>query len=323
MNFDHKSVLLQEAVEGLNIDPNGVYVDATFGGGGHTELILSHLDQGKLIAFDQDFTAIQYGRDLLKEELESGQLTLIHANFSALASWLDHLKVNEIDGIIYDLGVSSPQFDQGERGFSYRYDARLDMRMNQEQELTAYQIVNEWPYDELVRVLYRYGEEHFSKQIARAIERQRATQPIETTFDLVEIIKDAIPAPARRKGGHPAKRTFQALRIAVNDELNVFEQSLEQAIQYMSIGGRISVITFHSLEDRLCKQMFREYAKRNELPKNLPLMPEEVEQPILKLINKKAIRPTDEEMSNNHRSRSARLRIAEKRNQVSDGRHDN
>lgn len=318
MNFEHETVLLHEAVEGLNVKPGGVYVDATFGGGGHSRLILEQLSTGKLIAFDQDFTAIQNGRQNFAKELASGQLTLIHVNFADLQKSLEQLGVEKIDGILYDLGVSSPQFDQGERGFSYRFDAKLDMRMNQEQTLSAYDIVNEWPYEELVRVFYRYGEERFSKQIARKIESHRKNQPIVTTFDLVEIIKEAIPAPARRSGGHPAKRTFQALRIAVNDELNVFEKSLEQAIDMTAIDGRISVITFHSLEDRLCKQIFKEYAKAADMPKGLPILPEDIEEPVLKIINRKSIKPTSHEIENNRRSRSAQLRVAEKRNEIND-----
>lgn len=318
MAFNHETVMLNEAVKGLAIDPEGIYIDATFGGGGHSRLILDHLNGGRLIAFDQDETAIKNGLEQFEDDLASNKLTLIHDNFAKLRDYMMSFDIDGIDGIIYDLGVSSPQFDQGDRGFSYRYDAKLDMRMNQNQSLSAFDIVNEWPYEELVRIIYRYGEERFAKQIARHIERRRESQPVATTFELVDIIKEAIPAAARRKGGHPAKRTFQALRIAVNDELNVFEESLEQAIRLLNIGGRISVITFHSLEDRLCKQLFREYSRPKDIPSGLPLLPEQIEEPPLKLINKKSIKPSEAEIENNRRSRSAQLRVAEKKNKIDD-----
>ncbi|SDJ73194.1 16S rRNA (cytosine(1402)-N(4))-methyltransferase RsmH [Alkalibacterium thalassium] len=310
--FEHETVLLNETVEGLNIRPDGVYVDCTLGGAGHSSLILQKLDErGHLYSFDQDITAINNAAELLKEEVDKGKITFVHTNFRNIASALNGLGVQKVDGIMYDLGVSSPQLDITERGFSYHKDARLDMRMDQSQDLNAHDIVNNWEYNDLVRIFFRYGEEKFSKQIARLIESTRKDRPINTTQELVELIKEAIPAPARRKGGHPAKRIFQALRIAVNDELGALEDSLEAAIDLLNINGRISVITFHSLEDRIVKQMFKSYSKLPDLPRGLPVIPDH-EQPVLKLINRKPIIPGDEELAENNRSRSAKLRIAEK-----------
>jgi 16S rRNA (cytosine1402-N4)-methyltransferase len=310
--FEHETVLLNETVEGLNIHPDGVYVDCTLGGAGHSSLILQKLDErGHLYSFDQDITAINNAAELLKEEVDKGKITFVHTNFRNITSALNELGVLKVDGIMYDLGVSSPQLDITERGFSYHKDARLDMRMDQSQALSAHDIVNNWEYSDLVRIFFRYGEEKFSKQIARLIESTRKDRPINTTQELVELIKEAIPAPARRKGGHPAKRIFQALRIAVNDELGALEDSLEAAIDLLDINGRISVITFHSLEDRIVKQMFKSYSKLPDLPRGLPVIPDH-EQPVLKLINRKPIIPGDEELAENNRSRSAKLRIAEK-----------
>ncbi|MEH7882874.1 16S rRNA (cytosine(1402)-N(4))-methyltransferase RsmH [Bacillus sp. JJ1609] len=308
--FKHTTVLLEETVDGLNIKPDGTYVDCTLGGAGHTELILSKLsEKGKLYAFDQDDIAIANA----KEKLASygDRLTIIKSNFLYLQEELEKLGVTEVDGILYDLGVSSPQLDTPERGFSYHHDAPLDMRMDQDAPLSAYEVINEWPYEKLVKIFFQYGEEKFSKQIVRKIEAARETKPIESTGELVELIKEAIPAPARRKGGHPAKRVFQAVRIAVNDELGVFEKSLEQAIDLIAVGGRISVITFHSLEDRICKVTFKKASETPQLPHGLPIIPEEF-QPKLKLITRKPILPSEEELEFNNRARSAKLRIAEK-----------
>lgn len=317
MSFKHETVLLEEAVAGLDIKSDGIYIDCTLGGGGHTALILKYLDEGQVIAFDQDLVAIDHAREKFAEEIASEKLILIHSNFSKITEVIiNELGLSRIDGVLYDLGVSSPQFDEGERGFSYRYDAKLDMRMDRTSELTAYDIVNDWPYEDLVKIFFRYGEEKFSKSIARQIERRRSQAKITSTFELVEIIKEAIPARARRTGGHPAKRIFQALRIAVNDELSAFEKSLEQAIALVDIGGRISVITFHSLEDRLCKQIFKEYATQDDLPKDLPILPSEIEEATLKLINRKPIVPAAEELEQNPRSKSAKLRIAEKQSDL-------
>ncbi|QBZ02317.1 16S rRNA (cytosine(1402)-N(4))-methyltransferase RsmH [Weissella confusa] len=309
--FNHVTVLLNEAIDNLNVKPDGTYVDATLGGGGHSQLLASRLTTGKLWSFDQDITAINYNKEHLATELAEGKVAFIQNNFRNLRDALAEVGVTEIDGIVYDLGVSSPQFDDGQRGFSYNYDAPLDMRMNQSQELTARTVVNEWDFHDLLRILSRYGEEKFAKQIARAIERQREIQPIETTFELVEVIKSAIPAAARRTGGHPAKRSFQAIRIAVNDELGVVEESLAQSLDMLKVGGRISVITFHSLEDRLVKTMFKEKTAVPELPAGLPIIPDEM-QPDYKLVTRKPILPSEEEMANNHRAHSAKLRVIER-----------
>ncbi|RNF40681.1 16S rRNA (cytosine(1402)-N(4))-methyltransferase RsmH [Planococcus salinus] len=308
--FNHTTVLLKETVDGLNIRPDGVYVDCTLGGAGHSEYLVQQLsDQGHLYCFDQDATAIEHAKKKLQNYIH--RITFIHSNFKFLKEELESRGLQKVDGIFYDLGVSSPQLDTPERGFSYHNDAPLDMRMDQSQSLSAYQVVNEWAFEDLVRIFYRYGEEKFSKQIARKIEAAREKQPIETTGQLVECIKEGIPAFARRKGGHPAKRIFQAIRIAVNDELGAAETSLQDAIGLLAVGGRISVITFHSLEDRLCKTIFKEASSLPELPPNLPVIPSGME-PVLKLITRKPILPSEEELEHNNRSRSAKLRIAEK-----------
>ncbi|MBU5467743.1 16S rRNA (cytosine(1402)-N(4))-methyltransferase RsmH [Virgibacillus sp. MSJ-26] len=310
--FEHYSVLRNETIKGLNIDPNGTYVDCTVGGGGHSRQIAEELIDGKLIAFDQDLDALQAAEERLSSY--KNQLVFIHSNFSHLETKLAEHDIEKVDGVLFDLGVSSPQLDRGERGFSYHQDATLDMRMDQTQKLTAYKIVNEWSYNDLVSIFFKYGEEKFSKQIARKIEAHRTYEPIETTHQLVDIIKEAIPAPARRKGGHPGKRIFQAIRIAVNDELNVFNDALHQAARNLSIGGRLVVITFHSLEDRICKQAFKKWSTPKEVPRNLPILPKDHEAPF-KLITRKPILATEEELSANRRSRSAKLRIVEKKNE--------
>jgi 16S rRNA (cytosine1402-N4)-methyltransferase len=308
--FEHTTVLLDEAVEGLNIKPDGVYVDCTLGGAGHSSLILSKLgENGKLIAFDQDETAIVNAKEKLSAYRE--QLTIVKSNFLHLKEELEKLGIDKVDGVLYDLGVSSPQLDTPERGFSYHHDAPLDMRMDNQASVSAYDVINHWSFEDLVRIFFRYGEEKFSKQIARKIEAKRAIKPIETTFELVDLIKEGIPAPARRKGGHPAKRIFQAVRIAVNDELGVFEESLQQAIELLKPEGRISVITFHSLEDRICKATFKKESETPNLPPGLPIIPDEFK-PVLKLVTRKPIVPSDEELEHNNRARSAKLRVAEK-----------
>lgn len=310
--FDHTTVLLKETVDGLNINPDGIYVDCTLGGAGHSEYLVQQLsEKGRLICFDQDTTAIENAKVRLADYLD--RVTFVHSNFRYLKEELHKLNIHQIDGILYDLGVSSPQLDTPERGFSYHHDAPLDMRMDQTAELSAYHVVNEWSYENLVRIFFRYGEEKFSKQVARKIEQAREIAPVETTGQLVELIKDGIPAPARRKGGHPAKRIFQAIRIAVNDELGAAEDSLVDAIDLLKIGGRISVITFHSLEDRLTKTLFKEASSLPDLPPGLPVIPEHMK-PVLKLVSRKPILPSDEELAANNRSRSAKLRIAEKIN---------
>ncbi|EGQ3695667.1 16S rRNA (cytosine(1402)-N(4))-methyltransferase RsmH [Staphylococcus pseudintermedius] len=307
--FHHISVLLKETVDQLNIKEDGVYVDCTLGGAGHSQYLLNQLsDEGRLIAIDQDMTAINHAKEKLQQDLH--KVTFVHNNFRNLANILAELNIDKVDGILYDLGVSSPQLDVPERGFSYQHSAKLDMRMDQTQPLSAYEVVNTWSYETLVKIFFRYGEEKFSKQIARKIEARRQQQPIETTFDLVACIKEGIPAKARRKGGHPAKRVFQAIRIAVNDELAAFEDSLEQAIDHVKVNGRISVITFHSLEDRLCKQMFQEYEKGPDVPRGLPVLPEAYT-PKLKRVNRKPIVADATDLEDNHRARSAKLRVAE------------
>lgn len=307
--FDHVTVLLNEAVDGLNIKEDGIYVDCTLGGAGHSCAILKRLTTGHLYCFDQDISAIEAAKDRLGQIGDN--FTIIYSNFVNIKEKLNELNIYKVDGILFDLGVSSPQFDTGSRGFSYNYDARLDMRMDTNGPLDAYKIVNTWSYEKLVEILYKYADEKFAKRIARKIEQTRVNKPIETTFELVEIIKEAIPAAARRKGGHPAKRTFQALRIAVNDELNVFDRALKDSLELLNNGGRISVITFHSLEDKICKYTFNDVTKLKDVPPGLPVIPEYL-LPKYKLVNKKAIIASDDELEANHRAHSAKLRIIER-----------
>jgi 16S rRNA (cytosine1402-N4)-methyltransferase len=310
--FEHYSVLMNETVKGMEIKPDGTYVDCTLGGGGHAEEIASKLNSdGLLVGFDQDKDALTAARERLSPY--HNRILLIHSNFTELKNQLMKNNIHQVDGILFDLGVSSPQLDRKERGFSYQDNANLDMRMDRTRELSAFEIINSWSYEQLVSIFFKYGEEKFSKQIARKIESHREKEEIKTTYQLVDIIKEGIPAPARRKGGHPAKRIFQALRIAVNDELNVFNDALHQAAEVISKKGRIAVITFHSLEDRLAKQAFKVWSTEKPTPKNLPVLPKEHEAPF-KLITKKPIVPDENELQENRRSRSAKLRIAEKIN---------
>lgn len=315
--FHHITVLKEEATEGLRIKPDGIYVDCTLGGGGHSSVILSKLGPGgRLIAFDQDDWALDNAKEKLAEYAD--RLTLVKSNFRYLEEKLREIEgvpqidgIPQVDGILYDLGVSSPQFDEGERGFSYNADAPLDMRMDRSSDLTAREIVNAWPEKEIARVLFQYGEEKFSRRIAKVIVESREETPVETTGQLVELIKQGIPAAARRTGGHPAKRSFQALRIAVNDELGAFEDGLHQAVRCTAAEGRISVITFHSLEDRICKQIFAEYLEKCTCPTDFPMCVCGGKG-TLKLINRKPLVPTEEELALNPRARSAKLRVAEK-----------
>ncbi|MCM3396243.1 16S rRNA (cytosine(1402)-N(4))-methyltransferase RsmH [Oceanobacillus profundus] len=308
--FEHYSVLREETIKGLAINPNGTYVDCTVGGGGHSLEIAKRLSEdGLLIAFDQDLDALEAAKSRLKAYED--RILFVHSNFRGLEKELTNRQITYVNGILFDLGVSSPQLDRGERGFSYHHDAELDMRMNQTEELTAYEIVNTWPYSQLVSIFFNYGEEKFSKQIARKIEAYREKEEIRTTHQLVEIIKEGIPAAARRKGGHPAKRIFQALRIAVNDELAAFNDALHQAAKMVGVEGRIAVITFHSLEDRLCKQAFKKWSTEKDTPRNLPIIPAEHQAPF-KLITRKPVMPGDYELDENRRSRSAKLRVVEK-----------
>jgi len=303
--------MLHETIDMLDVKPDGIYVDATLGGAGHSEYLLSKLsEKGHLYAFDQDQNAIDNAQKRLAPYIEKGMVTFIKDNFRQLKDRLHDLGVTEIDGICYDLGVSSPQLDQRERGFSYKKDAPLDMRMNQEASLTAYEVVNQYDYHDLVRIFFKYGEDKFSKQIARKIEQARQVKPIETTTELAEIIKSAKPAKELKKKGHPAKQIFQAIRIEVNDELGAADESIQQAMDMLALDGRISVITFHSLEDRLTKQLFKE-ASTVEVPKGLPFIPDDLK-PKMKLVSRKPILPSKEELEANNRSHSAKLRVARK-----------
>ncbi|MEG0283566.1 MAG: 16S rRNA (cytosine(1402)-N(4))-methyltransferase RsmH [Erysipelotrichales bacterium] len=305
--FNHYSVMLNESIEQLNIKPDGIYVDMTLGGAGHSKAIMDKLDQGQLICFDQDIVAINNAKKAFKD---NDNVSLVHNNFSSYKESLNQLGIDKVDGVIFDLGVSSVQFDTQERGFSYRFDARLDMRMNQEASLSAFEVVNEYEFKDLHYILARYGEEKFAKQIARNIEKERSIKPIETTFELVEIIKKSMPQAALKKKGHPAKKTFQAIRIEVNKELDVFEKSLHDAIESLNVGGRVVVITFHSLEDRMAKKIFKEYSTSN-VPKGMPIV-EGVNDVNYKMINSKVILPSDEELDENRRSKSSKLRVIEK-----------
>lgn len=314
--FQHLTVLKEEAVTGLNIVADGIYVDCTLGGAGHSELIAAQLGpKGRLIGLDQDEVAISYAQAKLSTYGE--RVTLLKTNFRHLAQALAELDIEQIDGfpqvngILFDLGVSSPQFDEADRGFSYRLDARLDMRMDQSASLSAREIVNTWPEREISRILFEYGEERFARQIARNIVQARAVQPIETTGELAELIKQAIPAAARRSGPHPARRSFQAIRIAVNDELNALQEALLQSIDCLAPGGRLVVITFHSLEDRLCKQFFAKYVERCTCPSDFPQCVCGSKGRI-RLVHRKPLTPSEAEIQHNPRARSAKLRIVEK-----------
>ena len=305
---EHITVLKEEAVDALNIKDDGIYVDATLGGGGHSSLILSKLKKGHLYSFDQDDYAISRAKEKL--DTVGNNYTIIKSNFVNLKERLNELGVYHIDGILYDLGVSSFQFDMEERGFSYRLDGPLDMRMNQNQELSAKTIVNEWPVSKLIEIFYRYGEEKFAKQIAFQIDKVRHEKEISTTFELVDIIKSALPQKVLKQKGHPAKQVFQALRVAVNDELTVFEKSLLDAHDMLNSDGRAVVITFQSLEDRICKSIFKEKSTL-DIPEGLPVIIKE-EAPF-ELISRKPILPSEEELNNNNRSHSAKMRILRKR----------
>ncbi|WP_028549276.1 16S rRNA (cytosine(1402)-N(4))-methyltransferase RsmH [Paenibacillus sp. UNC451MF] len=314
--FHHITVLKEEAVDGLEIKPDGVYVDCTLGGAGHSSAIAAQLsDGGLLIAFDQDDAALANAETKLAPYKD--RVELIRSNFREIENQLRLIPravkdgLPQVDGILFDLGVSSPQLDEAERGFSYNHDAELDMRMDQTADLTAKEIVNEWPEQEIARILFEYGEEKFARRIAASIAAARSKGTIETTGQLVELIKEGIPAAARRSGPHPAKRSFQALRIAVNDELGAFEEALEQSIRCLAPGGRVAVITFHSLEDRICKQTFAKYVERCTCPPDFPLCVCG-SKGIVKLINRKPIEAGTGELEANPRARSAKLRIAEK-----------
>jgi 16S rRNA (cytosine1402-N4)-methyltransferase len=308
--FSHITVLRKEAVDALNIKPDGVYVDCTLGGAGHSSLIAERLGaNGTLIGLDQDQRALTSAKQKLSQA--ACQVIVHKTNFQHIGQVVPSLGFPQVDGVLFDLGVSSPQLDEGERGFSYHYEAPLDMRMDQTQELTAYEVINHYPEEEISKILFQYGEERFSRRIARHIIETRSQHPIETTTELAELIKQAIPAAARRKGPHPARRSFQAIRIEVNNELGVFEDALQQVVRLLRSGGRISVISFHSLEDRICKRFFQDQAMGCICPKHFPVCVCQ-HQPVLNILTRKPIVPTEAEIAQNARARSAKLRVAEK-----------
>ena len=307
--FYHISVLLEECLEGLNIRPDGIYVDGTLGGAGHSGQIARRLTTGRLVGIDRDTVALTAAAQRLAPYKDN--VTLVHSNFCEMAQVLKDLDIPGVDGILLDLGVSSPQLDDGQRGFSYMADAPLDMRMNREDPLTAHVVVNTWPQEELKRILYTYGEERYAPQIAAAICRRREEKTIDTTLELVDVIRGAMPAAALREKQHPAKRSFQAIRIAVNDELGSVERLLQDAMDLLNPGGRLAIITFHSLEDRIVKTAMAEAAKGCTCP---PAFPVCVcgKKPKVKLISRKPIVASQEELDANPRSRSAKLRVCEK-----------
>jgi 16S rRNA (cytosine1402-N4)-methyltransferase len=306
----HTSVLLHETVDALQVRPDGIYVDGTLGRGGHAGYLLTKLTTGHLYAFDKDEQAIEESKVNLQEHLS--KVTMIHADFRSMKTELQARGIDHVDGIMMDLGVSSPQFDDSSRGFSYRFDARLDMRMNQEQELDAFKVVNTYSLEDLTRIFKDYGEERYAYPIAKKIVQYRAVQPIETTFQLVDVIKSALPERELHKKGHPAKQTFQALRIEVNDELGALKDALQQALNLLNVNGRCAVITFHSLEDRLVKNTFKEYSSAPFVEPRLPLKAEQMEQASFSLVTKKPILAKEEELEENHRSHSAKLRVIER-----------
>lgn len=306
----HYSVLLAESISELQIKPHGIYVDGTLGRAGHSQEICKQLQDGHLYAFDRDQQAIDESIEILKSY--AGKVTFIHDNFSFIKADLMKYNLEKIDGLILDLGVSSPQFDDSSRGFSYRFDARLDMRMDQSQAISAYEVVNNFTFHELVSILHRYGEEKFAKLIARKIEAARALAPIETTLQLAELIKDAYPMKARSQKGHPAKKSFQAIRIAVNGELEALEKGLQDAIEMLNVNGRICVITFHSLEDRIVKELFIKAASVEKVDRRIPLLPSQIKTANYQVITKKPIYPNENELEENNRSHSAKLRVIER-----------
>lgn len=310
MEFKHASILLSECLEQLNIRPDGIYMDATLGGAGHSLHIAQRLTQGgRLIALDRDDMALENAKTRLADVMD--HVTLVKSDFRNLRTALNSCGVEQVDGILFDLGVSSPQLDIAERGFSYMQDAKLDMRMDQQQSLSAYEVVNQWEKSELRRILLEYGEERYAPQIAAAIVRERERQPIETTLQLADIIRAAMPPAARREKQHPAKRSFQAIRIAVNDELMAVQEAMVQAIDALAPGGRLAVITFHSLEDRIVKNAFRQAAQGCTCPKDFPVCVCGNKAKV-KLTTRKPIIPSAEEIAENPRARSAKLRVCER-----------
>ena len=307
--FHHVSVLLDECIEGLNIKPDGIYVDGTLGGAGHSSQIAKRLTIGRLIGIDRDPVALKAAGERLAPYAD--RVTLVHSNFCEIAQVLEDLNIEGVDGILLDLGVSSPQLDDGSRGFSYMADAPLDMRMNSEDTLSAYDVVNSWSFEELKRILFDYGEERYAPKIASAICKKREEKPIETTLELVDVIRGAMPAQALREKQHPAKRSFQAIRIAVNDELGSVEKVMKDAIPCLNHGGRLAVITFHSLEDRIVKTAMASAAKGCTCPPSFPVCVCG-KKPQVQVITRKPIVSTDEELERNPRARSAKLRVCEK-----------
>lgn len=309
MDFHHVTVLLDETVDAIVTNPSSTYVDCTLGGTGHSKRVLTKLNAtGKLICFDQDALAIRHAKEIFgKDE----RVTLVNRNFESLEETLKELDLLPVNGILLDLGVSSPQLDEAERGFSYMHDAPLDMRMDPSSSLTAWEIVNTWREAELAQLIWRYGEEKWSKRIAQFIVQARNERLLETTGNLVQAIKAAVPAAVRRSGHHPAKRTFQAIRIAVNDELGVLDRVLDQALRCLDHGGRIAVITFHSLEDRIVKDRMKSWLGRCTCPPELPICRCKA-RTLAKVLTRKPILPSEEEVEQNPRSRSAKLRVAEK-----------
>ena len=307
--FHHVSVLLDECIEGLAIKPDGIYVDGTLGGAGHSSQIAKRLTTGRHIGIDRDPVALKAAGERLAPYHD--RVTLVHSNFCEIKQVLEDLEIEGVDGILLDLGVSSPQLDDSSRGFSYMADAPLDMRMNSEDSLSAYDVVNTWSQEELKRILYDYGEERYAPRIAAAICSRREEKPIETTLELVDVIRSAMPAAALREKQHPAKRSFQAIRIAVNDELGAVEKVMQDAIPCLNPGGRLAVITFHSLEDRIVKNAMAAASRGCTCPPNFPVCVCG-KKPQVKLVNRKPITSTEEELERNPRARSAKLRICEK-----------
>ncbi|MBQ1274896.1 MAG: 16S rRNA (cytosine(1402)-N(4))-methyltransferase RsmH [Cellulosilyticum sp.] len=310
MKFEHVSVLLNECIEGLDIKPNGIYVDGTLGGAGHASVVCSHLsEEGYFIGINQDNNALAVSKERLSDM--KPKVTLVKSNFVEVKTVLENLGIEKIDGMLIDLGVSSHQLDEPSRGFSYMHDAPLDMRMNQDASYNAYELVNTMSEEDLYHIIKEYGEERWAKRIASFIVAQRREKPIETTYELVEVIKKAIPQSARKDGPHPAKRTFQAIRIAVNRELEIIEPTIKDIVGKLNKGGRLCIITFHSLEDRIVKHAFRDLEDPCTCSKDLPIcVCGKV--PQVKVITRKPILPSDEEVEMNPRSRSAKLRIIEK-----------
>lgn len=310
MEFSHVSILLKECMDGLDIKPNGIYVDGTLGGGGHTFKLIQFISEGKVIGIDQDQDALEAATKRLA--IFGEKFIPVHNNYSNLLEVLETLEIKKIDGFLLDLGVSSYQLDEAERGFSYMNDGQLDMRMNQEDAFSAYDVVNTYSEDELTQIIREYGEENWANRIAKFIVEARSEKPLESTFELVEIIKNAIPASARKDGPHPAKRTFQAIRIEVNNELKIIEKAIEDAVSVMNKGGRVAIITFHSLEDRIVKNTFKKLAQGCVCPPEFPVCICN-NKPKVKIISRKPILPSEREITENPRARSAKLRIAEKK----------